>query len=75
MSAEWQPIETAPKDTWVIAFIPWVSQVRQARYNTIRPGRVGWKVCYSTGQPMCVEGEPSHWMPLPSPPEVGAKYE
>lgn len=67
--SEWQPVETAPKDTWVIAFIPWVKEVRQARYNTNKRGRVGWSVCYAAKQPTCVNGEPSHWMPLPKPPD------
>ena len=66
---EWRPIETAPKSTWVLVYLPWVKLVRQARYNE-PPGKgtVGWKVCFGSQSASTVSGTPTHWMPLPEPP-------
>lgn len=73
----WQPIETAPKDKAVLLYRPtalawavvavgkWTSQ----QYNT-RP-RPYWEMWMHIGS--VAEARmwvPTHWMPLPEPPEV-----
>lgn len=76
---EWQPIETAPKDgvevlLWWPEFMPHVLVgryvVREYFVNgKADPVRAGWEsngVFEMPGRPRC---EPSHWMPLPEPPQ------
>jgi hypothetical protein len=60
---EWQPIETAPKDTLVIMAL-------------IRRGKL-WRVCDGIRSALAWYDqngdrvfEPTHWMPLPPPPEA-----
>lgn len=76
MDANWQPIETAPKDgTAVILWVPGVYQC--VRIGSFRSDDFREKDGplwlendhddFSTGYastPLC----PTHWMPLPSPP-------
>ena len=64
---EWQPIETAPKDgTRIIVcrkstnkYIPMVGEDRW--------GEFGGAHCWARSNS---ETEPTHWMPLPQPPET-----
>jgi len=79
--SEWQPIETAPKDgtdiivgfdcasVWII-HIAWY---RDGSPNTgcDGPEDIGWwsYVTNSVGQDMLTgHRTPTHWMPLPAPP-------
>lgn len=66
----WKPIESAPKDgTWFLAYGlgPLPCQVMQwAEYDG--DGRLTWRD-YNGFEYM--EG-PTHWMPLPDPPETAA---
>jgi hypothetical protein len=67
---EWQPIETAPKDETDILLAAWEDDGSYwnatgswffdcfAFFNCIGPDPV--KLCF----------EPTHWMPLPLPPNV-----
>ena len=61
--SEWQPIETAPRDkSWFLA-TPGVYTVDMVRVWQVKDGRPyfeGW------GGNSC---RPTHWMPLPKPPE------
>jgi hypothetical protein len=65
--AEWQPIETAPRDgqSLIVARFPYTGRfppVMLTRWVRKRhlPGKVmGWRK---------VMWEPTHWMPLPAPP-------
>ncbi len=64
---EWQSIETAPKDgTPVLLYIPSVNDMVTAKYL----GRQ-WVLCEFGGyaEDGDLDGDPTHWMPLPSPPE------
>lgn len=66
---QWQPIETAPKDgTEILLFDPDNSDdhnggVAQGYFSMKDGGRNEWvSMVFKT----C---KPTHWMPLPSPPE------
>jgi hypothetical protein len=61
---QWQPIETAPKDGSII--IVAAPAVGAARWSHFREPAGYWE-WFSGGR--C---RPTHWMPLPSPPEPGA---
>lgn len=69
---DWQPIETAPKDGRMLLLV-WRDKQQQGLPMVLEgywyaasdgeafwwsPGQVSWKL------------EPTHWMPLPKPPEV-----
>jgi len=82
----WQPIETAPKDgTWIILGKPDWSVFLKARWVDVDgddgpfkawvfqydgiclgvdDGVLGWQEDHDDG------AMPTHWMPLPSPPEA-----
>lgn len=59
--SEWQPIETAPKDCPVLVYAPGKEGLT-ALISTCK-----WH--YQAG--FCIDEirEPTHWMPLPSPPQ------
>jgi hypothetical protein len=69
MSFEWQPISTAPKDgTSILIFEAQVGtsgvvRVSRWRNDTIPSGWAG------------AENAPSHWLPLPLPPQRPSKFE
>ena len=57
---QWQPIETAPKDkTLVLVYRP--NSREQIAIRVVRD----W-----CGRACCPIAEPTHWMPLPAPPET-----
>ena len=56
---EWRAIDTAPKDgSEVILAGKWLSGKWE-----VRPGRY-----LATRWPYVGQGQPTHWMPLPTPP-------
>lgn len=60
---QWQPIETAPRDgTRILAFVPPYGAM--TAHTDFFNGE--WR-CHS-----CLnrEAQPTHWMPLPDPPEA-----
>jgi hypothetical protein len=71
----WQPIETAPKDKYVLVFceshgvcVSFYTQGIDTESDVIRDG---W---FSPGRDnrdemMVLDGPVTHWMPLPEPPE------
>lgn len=66
----WQPIETAPSGVWVMA---WAAR---GTYGTAAPcvlvtRRDAWGWAEFDGGAV----EPTHWQPLPAPPEVTAQRE
>jgi len=65
---EWMPIETAPKDG--SGFIAYQS-VNETQHITSScafvDGRFVW---VNFGEADHTDAEPTHWMPLPSPPKI-----
>jgi len=71
---EWQPIETAPKNTHVIIGCSG-SASQEARWlhaRVVGDGNEGWYSSDSdvTGYNSWRVNPPTHWMPLPPPPEA-----
>jgi len=62
---EWQPIETAPKDGVYILALCRANPLSPRRYEFARMGARGW--IRQDGR--AVPYEPTHWMPLPEPPQ------
>ena len=56
---EWRPIETAPNDT-VLLYFPALK--RGTPETWLRP-------MMKVDHPRCTTRKPTHWMPLPNPPE------
>ena len=67
--SEWQPIDTAPKDQLILGW------VRMHGYNiyeyrkSVYGGASGWQLHI----PGLRVNKPTHWMPLPSPPQEPRK--
>lgn len=74
---KWQPIETAPKEGWILLYAPPEQYERfegQVYVATWLPLSYNWKPQWAYG---AKEGEhgfrsgvygATHWMPLPEPP-------
>lgn len=72
MEWEWQPIETAPKERGLILLwrptTHWKVDLGCWRPNTIKAAHWGsWNA-----MPIywCIQNPPTHWMPLPEPPDA-----
>lgn len=70
--SEWQPIETAPKDgTEVLLFfvsdVPWQASSKGICIGFW--GDDGSNAWYAFESDSNALGNPTHWMPLPPPPE------
>lgn len=79
---EWQPIETAPEEEWVIVtggqvdeghfddFSPIPSAVVAILAEPWHNGNPWWIVSpYDSAAVMLTYSNPTHWMPLPTSPE------
>lgn len=68
---EWQPIETAPKDGFSV-LISFDGIVGEAHYYDQDNEHEGWYWAQEHWTDAHVSGPvyPTHWMPLPAPPEV-----
>jgi hypothetical protein len=68
--SEWQPIETAPKDgTKIIAFHIWSRHIQMMTIaHWGRPGAYNAPCWISQGGTNHID-QPTHWMPLPEPPQ------
>ena len=58
---EWQTIDTAPKDEWIIVYYDNMSGVGMAMHTVLNDFWLDWD-----GD---VYGTPTHWMPLPDLPK------
>jgi hypothetical protein len=70
--SEWQPIETAPKDrTWIIVYQEGVAEPSQTvcAFDPSWGGDGWWTCCDGKNPDIPLRGpNPTHWMPLQSPP-------
>lgn len=61
---KWQPIETAPEDTYVLV---WSPEYYCYEYGiAVLGGEEGYWLTYEGDLPLAT---PTHWMHLPEPPE------
>ena len=60
----WQPIDTAPEDRYVLLWRP--------SWSVARSGRFSAGTWWTNGQPC---GSPTHWAELPAPPKATASSE
>lgn len=69
MSA-WQPIETAPKDgSSVLCYAPIYGAPARILVMRWDDGNYTKAPCWRTDVHSFVQFEPTHWQPLPQPPE------
>jgi hypothetical protein len=73
--SEWQPIETAPKDGKILAWCPQRGVCAPAYWNEDKYAKNPRPYWTHWGERMCGtlatrKDQPTHWMPLPEPPEV-----
>lgn len=64
---DWQPIETAPKDKWVLVFMPDegnMGRTHAAKHRKVSNGH-SWVIGHLFGSDL---SKPTHWMPLPPNP-------
>lgn len=64
MNAQWQPIETAPRDKTRIALLRVDGNSRRYGTGWYMP-LTGWQGWYSDNY----HEPPTHWFPLPEPPK------
>lgn len=71
MNTDWQPIETAPKDGTEILLYFRFGHIENGSFVKDRLGYGQWNTFYRTHCSSRWETpyEPSHWMPLPTPPK------
>lgn len=71
---EWMPIDTAPKDgTYVLLVIPYDEpSVTVGAYDGVHP-REHWHSWRFDGDDGPCDIQPTHWLPLPSPPTDAGK--
>lgn len=63
MMTDWQPIETAPKETRVLVWRPRETDENDAHAGVdIFLGKYWWHSRFHQ--------QPTHWMPLPGPPST-----
>lgn len=65
--SEWQSIETAPRDaTKILVCGP---HIDGNLYMDVTAWPVGWDLKWPVAYMAYAAGEPTHWMPLPAPPQ------
>lgn len=75
----WMPIETAPKAQLLLIACSGLGSHRVSigcRDSAAKQGRVGSGTGFlkQDGTPLPVSWRPTHWMPLPSPPDKDAAH-
>jgi hypothetical protein len=66
----WQPIETAPKAIADPVLVANGQRVVRAFWFVQTPRASGWCIALADNGPVWLRWQPTHWMPLPEPPEV-----
>lgn len=66
----WQPIETAPEGIAEVLLYSRRKNMVWIGYRTehVKTGEVGWVLSQLTGEKVFCPWPPTHWMPLPAPP-------
>ncbi len=64
--SEWQPIETAPRR---IPLLVWHPGFGMGGWNVMAFDGSEWRETVNDGRALKEGYEPSHWMPLPPPPQ------
>jgi hypothetical protein len=76
MTENWQPIDTAPKDGWIIACGGNSGDPALWKWNThwlAKKPKPYWECCFIfMGVQWMRAHQPTHWMPLPAPPKQEA---
>lgn len=67
--SEWQPIETAPTDGVSSVLLAYAGSARRVREGFYRKSREHWGYYGSTSLKSEALVQPTHWMPLPTPPQ------
>lgn len=62
----WQPIETAPKDRWILIYGAREEPYNESHVSLVEWDGGGWWGQY--GEPVLTD-VPTHWMELPEPPK------
>lgn len=65
---DWQPIETAPNDGTHIILLDALDGGSVYRASWVVEGDIEGYWAVWCGQPVVHEPDPTHWMPLPTPP-------
>lgn len=71
---EWQPIETAPKNEYVLVFCPGAEEASQIMICGLLvfegdPDPPDWYELNCDERPSPLDVDVTHWMPLPNPPK------
>ena len=64
----WQPIETAPKGG---TFLVWLGEIDRIQETHVGIARWHSNIKFISGRFDFDLAPPTHWMPLPEPPEFG----
>lgn len=68
-ATQWQPIETAPDKESVLVFIPNTEHYGPGIYRGLKGTFGQWMTnAVAMGRDCGTRSQPTHWMPLPSPP-------
>lgn len=73
--SEWQPIETAPRNEYVLVFCPDASEWTQIMICGLLefegdPDPPDWYELNADARPDPLDVGPTHWMPLPERPST-----
>lgn len=66
----WQPIDTAPHETRVLLFFPWKGSIAIGCHRAnLYQSTPDWTS--DDGEALTLQLDtPTHWMPLPAPPQL-----
>lgn len=72
---KWQPIETAPKDGWFWLWLDWrgaciARRSKDSDYDWEFIEHTKAEGKYPIFRVNAIDGNATHWMPLPEPPDV-----
>ncbi len=76
---KWQPIATAPENVSVLIYIPEWDHYGPGIYRAMLVNMITTKrwttTAWACGRDLTSSVEPTHWMPLPDPPESDTRQE